>query len=431
MPYTPTAWVNGSTPYINATNLLKIEAALTWLAGMSVSVKDPAYGAVGNGTTNDATAFTNAATAAAAGGGVLVIPPGTYAMGASWDLPSNLTVFGYGATLKATSAGSSTRVITSSNKSNIKIYGLTINGDKASFGTTTEQRHGIYLLGCSNVVLEDVTSSSNKGDGIYLGAGVSACSGIQVNRGMFNANHRNGMSVVACTSSRFIDTDFTNTSGTAPQDGVDIEPNLTTDTVTDLLFRGCKMTSNTGDGLGINRISTGVTPTLARIRFEHCIFKSNSLRGVMISYGQGRFDFISCENESNGGHGYAIEPTANMADINIRGGLIRSNLRIAVKCTPAASINLARVRVSDVDIVDNSTEGAGTWDGILLSARTTYATITGNLIANTVGGVGMDNPVWTEDTTVTDLTLVGNRYETISAVSLSDSSGSRVNTGNG
>lgn len=60
----------------SATNL---STALAGFAGMFINVKDPAYGAVGNGVTNDTTAIMAAIAAAqTAGGAIVFFPPGTY-----------------------------------------------------------------------------------------------------------------------------------------------------------------------------------------------------------------------------------------------------------------------------------------------------------------------------------------------------------------
>lgn len=87
MTYTPTAWVDNSAPPISAANLLNIEKALIWLNAGVINVKDPAYGAVGNGSTNDAAAVAAALAAGAAAGADVFFPPGTYKMnsGITWD----------------------------------------------------------------------------------------------------------------------------------------------------------------------------------------------------------------------------------------------------------------------------------------------------------------------------------------------------------
>jgi hypothetical protein len=386
------------------------------------------FGAVGNDSADDTAAITN--WLAEAGRGPLFAPPGVYRSTIQHAVASNTTIFGHGATIKATSTGTSDRILSLSDVTNVRIFGLTLDGNKAAFAGVTEQRHGFHIIGSSNVRLVDVAANNCKGDGLYLGRGTSAgCSNVVVERGVFNANHRNALSVIDITGGKFTDCEFTNTDGTTPEDGVDIEPNVTANTITDLVFTRCTISGNSGDGVGLNRLSTGVTPTVARIKFVDCAIKSNGLRGVILSYGN-RLDIIDCDVESNAGHAINLEPTANSADINIRGGCIRDNLRTAVRATPAASMALTRLSVVDVDILDNSTEGNGFYEAIDIAARTTFITIANNLIANT-GATGMDSPVKTADTTVTDLTLIGNRYQTISGNSLADQVASRVDTGNG
>lgn len=67
-----------------------------------ISVKDPTYGAKGDGVTNDAAAIQAALTAAA--GGTVVIPVGTYLCGSTTlSVPAGTTILAYGATLNWTS----------------------------------------------------------------------------------------------------------------------------------------------------------------------------------------------------------------------------------------------------------------------------------------------------------------------------------------
>jgi len=64
-----------------------------------------AYGAVGNGTTDDTTAIQNACNAAnTAGGGTVLLPPGTYALAGTVSVPSHVALTGPGATLRRTGA---------------------------------------------------------------------------------------------------------------------------------------------------------------------------------------------------------------------------------------------------------------------------------------------------------------------------------------
>lgn len=404
---------------------------------MFISVDSGPYNAVGNGSTNDYAAFAAATTAAAGVNWVYLTPGKTYALGSQWVLPSNTKIWAYGATIKAISTGSSDRVVVCSDVSNIQIYGLTIDGNKAAFAGVTEQRHGFHLVGASNVKLIDVNASSCKGDGLYTGRGASVgCSNITVERGVFNLNHRNAYSVVDISGGTFTGCDFTNTSGTTPQDGVDIEPNISGNTVTDLTFTRCNMTGNTGDGVGFNRLNTGIAPAVSKIRFDKCKIRNNTLRGVIISYlsAQGLVDFIDCDVESNGRYGYSIEPTASTGDIKIRGGNVRLNQWTGIVGSPATSMTCSRVQIEGVSVLDNSAAGATTYDGIWIQKRCHRWSILGNVIAN-VAASNQGVPVWADTsggsaTDITYLRIVGNICNTVNPMLLTDDPDTRTNVGN-
>ena len=94
-----------------------------------INVKDAAYGAVGDGTTNDAAAF-QAALAAAASGGKVVAPAGTYNIGAalSQAITGSVTFEGdgSGATILNFSNATDGIAFSLSNTANIHLRGMTI-----------------------------------------------------------------------------------------------------------------------------------------------------------------------------------------------------------------------------------------------------------------------------------------------------------------
>lgn len=55
-----------------------LSSAFSAFSGIFINVKDPQYGAEGDGATNDTVAITNAIAAAESNGGIVVFPPGTY-----------------------------------------------------------------------------------------------------------------------------------------------------------------------------------------------------------------------------------------------------------------------------------------------------------------------------------------------------------------
>lgn len=133
-----------------------------------LSVVDAAYGATGNGTTNDSAAIQAAINAAnTAGGGVVYFPPGTYRIGTRLELKSGVSLVGAGreyTTLRAMS-GLTTAVIvglSGAAVSNLAIRGLTINAD---YTTTAINLNGIQVTNGSNVVIDEcaVTNVANTG----------------------------------------------------------------------------------------------------------------------------------------------------------------------------------------------------------------------------------------------------------------------------
>lgn len=87
MAYTPTAWTQLSAPFINATNLNKIEQGIVDITDSAATHaalgQTLLTGATGDGVTDDQAAIQTAETAAQAAGYELFIPPGTYLIGTS------------------------------------------------------------------------------------------------------------------------------------------------------------------------------------------------------------------------------------------------------------------------------------------------------------------------------------------------------------
>jgi len=106
-----------------------------------VSVKD--FGAVGDGTTNDAAAIQAALNTAK----VVYFPPGTYAVQTALSHPSNVTIFGSEATIKATAA--MTGILEASTMSNLRVEGLKFDANQNCSSYTIN-----YGAGCTDVVID-------------------------------------------------------------------------------------------------------------------------------------------------------------------------------------------------------------------------------------------------------------------------------------
>lgn len=122
-----------------ATDLTTVAAALNSLNGIIVSVK--AYGAVGDGITNDVSSINTAIAAVVAlGGGNLVFPPGTYLINTALTVTDKVSFTGAGAgstTIVQQTAALSVLTIAGSTEPNI-ITGLTLRHSSAAGAGVSE-----------------------------------------------------------------------------------------------------------------------------------------------------------------------------------------------------------------------------------------------------------------------------------------------------
>ena len=124
---------------------------------------------------------------------------------------------------------------------------------------------GIAIYGSTNVKVNRTSIADCWGDGIVVGArkngGVTVVSRDVLIKRVISTNNRrqaltiggvNGLEVDSCV--------LTYTNGTAPQDGIDIEPD--SDTAQYVYIKNCEIAHNVGNGVEMNAKTT----TTAKVR---------------------------------------------------------------------------------------------------------------------------------------------------------------------
>ncbi|MDO4699198.1 MAG: right-handed parallel beta-helix repeat-containing protein [Moraxella sp.] len=224
------------------------------------NIKDAAYGAKGDGQTDDTAAIQKAINAVAAkGGGIVEIPAGNYLVDAikSVHLKSNVIVrMADDAVLKAIpNDADSYAVFTLREVDNAHLLGGTLVGERdAHLGNKGEWGMGVLIRSSSNVVVENVTARDFWGDGFYVGINSGADPQSQ-NIVFYNIvadnNRRQGLSITDAKGVKVLDSVFKNTNGHMPVSGIDIEPNPSRST-TDIEIRGNRFENNSGFGIVVS-----------------------------------------------------------------------------------------------------------------------------------------------------------------------------------
>ena len=175
-------------------------------------------------------------------------------------------------------------------------YGATIGMWRSDYQSAeylpSEFRHIFWMAGVRDVELRGLVLAESGGDGVMLcetrygqpEGSIRHCEDIGIFDCRFESNHRQGLSIEDVTNLLVVNCEFYNTSGTAPSNGVDIEPfQVTFRKVVDLVFRDCRFVNNAGGGLTINRGATGPDSVTDSVLFDNCRIGYGSAEGIWVT----------------------------------------------------------------------------------------------------------------------------------------------------
>lgn len=156
----------------------------------------------------------------------------------------------------ATSSSGVYYVIKILDVSDVLVEGGTIIGDRAThIGVLGESGMGIYIANSSGITVRDIETRDCWGDGIYVGG--TGTTGVSTNVRIENVrsdnNRRQGLTIAAAYSVVVDGGSFTNTNGTAPECGIDIEPNPGKGEVENVVVQNARCTGNNGHGIAVSQ----------------------------------------------------------------------------------------------------------------------------------------------------------------------------------
>ena len=361
--------------------------------GETVSVK--AFGATGDGETDDTASFQSAIDACER----VFIPDGTYIVDVDTRLrvPSNRIIeFAPSAIIKAKpTASGNYSVFQLTNVDNVTFRDAKLIGERDEhLGTEGETGLGIRVLSSSNITISGGWAKKFWGDGLYIGAFDEVnhveCKNVLVENFESYENRRQGASFTAVDGLTIRNCIFRDTSGTAPESGVDIEPNGSF-SCTNVFIENCKFLNNAGGGLELSNHNTGVVDN---VFVDSCRMVGNSKSGIRAGNATNVY-ITNCNSSNNPGRGiYAISSST----LTVSGGVYSNNGSDGVFITTGSDISVngatfsgnagIGISIRGSGIVRNSVIRRNSNRGIVVNSGSTGVTVD-NCIVEDNGGSGV------------------------------------------
>jgi len=189
----------------------------------------------------------------------------------------------------------------------VEAYGAIIRMHKSDYVSDayepSEWRHGVELQGAANVEIAGLHVEQSGGDGMYVGSTWDSrrviSRDVLVRDCVMVDNYRNGMTIAAAENLVVEDCLFSDTSGTAPQAGLLVEPGDRPDHLRNVRVRNCVARGNAGTGIMANLTKHSNLSDPVDVIIEDCTVVDSvqpGLRAILREHigATGRFEFRRC-----------------------------------------------------------------------------------------------------------------------------------------
>jgi len=231
--------------------------------------------------------------------------------------------------------GKGDSLFTATGESNLAIrgYGATLRMRKTDYQSSAyekaEWRMGISLRGSRNVLIEGLRVESTGGDGFYIDGGgkLPFSQDVVIRNCVAHDNHRQGISVISAVNLLVDNCVFSGTRGTAPEAGIDLEPDTPDQRLVNCVIRNCLFENNHGHAILVYLRQLTRQSEPVSIRFENCHSRMGLSAGLApeevldlkpggwagMAVGAARDDgpkglveFVNCTSENTGREGAKV-----------------------------------------------------------------------------------------------------------------------------
>jgi len=195
-------------------------------------------------------------------------------------------------------------------KTNINIIGyeamFIMNKQEYVDLADSEFRHGISLNSASNIIVEGLTIRDTGGDGILVTRSFQPtslknyCENVLIKNCRFSNNYRQGLSITSAKDLTILNCEFSETNGTLPEDGIDLEPDIPEERLENILIKDCRIFNNYGNAIQLALFMMQDNSLDVSIRIEDTYMSNNH-------HPSNTFDFAeisATDNRSNGVDGF-------------------------------------------------------------------------------------------------------------------------------